>query len=255
MPERMWRNRALPKRRAGSDGNAHCASEAKLHAGASQRSAASITEERLIVLELMCPAPLLNEPAGLGPERNLSFLAALSVQPNNLPLDIGHAKLSDLGNTRACVIHEREESPVSSAAPRRVVAGREYRGDLFTGHESDDRFGEAFERDRKEPLTKLKVVGPSYGQDEMREATNGREAGVARSNGVVAVSFEVIEKCKDRIWCQRGEGETVNRAMVVIGKEVQEQPEGIAVSGDGLRADVALRDQMLGEIPLHQGRE
>ncbi len=43
--------------------------------------------------------------------------------------------------------------------------------------------------------------------------------------------------------------------MVVIGEKVQEQPEGIAASGDSLLADVALSDQVLGEISLHQGRE
>jgi hypothetical protein len=242
VPERMWRNPALPKRRAGSDGDAHCASEAKLHAGASQRSAASIAEERVIALEVVCPAPLLKELASLGPERNLSLLAALAMQPNHLALGVGDPQLSDLGNAGARVVHEREESPVSLAAPRRVVAGREDCGDLLPGHESNGRFCAAFERDREESLTKIEVVGSSDGQDEMREAANRRESGVAGANSVMAVGFEVIEEREHRLWRQRGEGEPINGTTVVIGEETQEQPEGIAVSGDGLRTDVALRD-------------
>ena len=251
VPERMWRNPALPKRRASLRSYTHGTGEAKLHAGASQGSAMAIAEKRLIALVLMGPAPLLKELASLRPQRNLSFLAALAVQANNLALGIGHAKLGDLGNTSAGVVHEGEDNPVSLAAPRRVVAGREDRGDFLTGHESDGRFGAAFERNREEPLTKLELVRPSNGEDEMREATNGCEASVARSNRVVAMSFEVIEKCEDRLWGQRGEDETVNWAMVVLGEKVQEQPEGIAVGGDSLWTDVALSDQVLGEIPLH----
>ncbi len=63
VPECMWRNPALPKRRASSRSYTRGAGEAKRHAGPSQGSAAAIAEKRLIALELMAPAPLLKELA------------------------------------------------------------------------------------------------------------------------------------------------------------------------------------------------
>ena len=43
-------------------------------------------------------------------------------------------------------------------------------------------------------------------------------------------------------------------AGLVLG-EAQQQPEGVAVGGDGVRAGVALGDQTFGEERLHRRRE
>jgi hypothetical protein len=215
----------------------------------------AVGEKRLIRPELMRPAPLLKKSASLRPKRDLPFLASLSVQANHLALGIAGAKLGDLRHPGAGIVHQRKQNPIALAAPGCVVAGGEDGGDLLAGHEADDRLGAVLEGDREEALTDSNVIGSGDRQNETHEAPDGSQPCVAGSNGVVALGFQMIEKSEHRFGRQHGEGKLINGAVMVVGEILQQQPEGIAVSGDGLRADIALGDQVVGEIPLDQGRE
>jgi hypothetical protein len=68
----------------------------------------------------------------------------------------------------------------------------------------------------------------------------------------MAFSFEVLEERQDNVWSEIIEGNPVDGDMPVLKKELQEEPERVAIGADGMPAQVALRRKIIGEKLLEQ---
>jgi hypothetical protein len=82
-----------------------------------------------------------------------------------------------------------------------------------------------------------------------------REAVVAGAHPVAALGFQVGQERRDQRGVQVGEVQLGRRGVGVAGGEAQQQPEGVAVAGDGVRAGLTLAHEPLGEKRLQGGRQ
>jgi hypothetical protein len=252
VPECVRRNSAFAERRTVPRGEAHGASEPEVYADSGERVPVAVGEERLVRLELMGSAPLLDKPASLRPKRHRPIFSSLAVQVDQLAVGIGDAQLQNLRDPCAGIVHEREKRPVALAAPSRVVASGEDGGHFLAGHEADERLGAAFEWDGEKPLAEREMIGSGVGENKVNEAANRSQSRVARSDRIAALGLEMLEKGAHGLGREGVKSQFINWAAQVIGDESKEQTEGISVSGDGLRADVALVDQVVRKIPLNE---
>jgi hypothetical protein len=76
----------------------------------------------------------------------------------------------------------------------------------------------------------------------VKERVDGGEADVAGARAVAAVVLEVLKECADRGRVQLRELQARGGRPGLLLHEAQEQPEGVAVAGDGVRADAALAE-------------
>lgn len=189
------------------------------------------------------------------PKRHRACLATFSKEVDDLAVRMRDLQLNDLRDPRAGVIHQGEKNSIALVAPRRVVTDGEDGGDLFAGEEADERLDAAFERDGKEALSNGEVIRSGLGEDKMNEAANRRQPRIAGAHRVFALGFAMIEKSEHHLGGERGQRELINRAPEVVGEKSQEQAEGIAISGDGLRTDIALSDQVVREESLNERGE
>ena len=93
---------------------------------------------------------------------------------------------------------------------------------------------------------------PQGGEPEQR--VDRGQAGVAGADAVAAFVFEVVEERADQGGVQIGEVRAPRARLPVCSRgEAEQQPQRVAVGGDGVRAGVPLADQPVGEERL-QGR-
>lgn len=98
-------------------------------------------------------------------------------------------------------------------------------------------------------------MGGLVERDISEEGVKRGEPGVATARGIPAITLEVIEKVAKKAGVEVRERELGRRPAEARGGEAQEQPEGGAICGDGVRARLALPDQTVGEEGLQQRRE
>ena len=145
-------------------------------------------------MKVIPSAPVLDEPPSLRPNRNGSVLAPFAPKMNDFPAKVSNPQRDRLRYSCAGVVEQSEEQSIPFATSGCQVTGTEDRLDLFPGQKSHQRPGGPLERDRQYALTGVDKVGPGIGQSEACEAAEGRESGIAGTNTVPAVSFEVVEK-------------------------------------------------------------
>jgi hypothetical protein len=143
---------------------------------------------------------------------------------------------------------------VAAAEPGVAVGCCEQGVDFVVGEERHELALDAFGWDGEHPLDQRGVLGVAQrGVAEQR--VNGSEAVVAGAHAVETFTLEVIEEGADRDGVEVLDGEfRGGLARLALG-EAEQQPEGVAIGGDGVRAGPTLRDQALGEEALHDRGE
>jgi hypothetical protein len=140
-----------------------------------------------------------------------------------------------------------------SRRPVQVLFGcGEQRVQFFSGEPGDQGLVESPGRDGQHPGDRLCVLGVLQGR-VAEHGVDGGEPGVAGAGAVAAVVFEVVQERADQRRVQVGEVELARLPAGAPGGEGQQQPPGVTVGGDGLRAGVPLAGQPVGEERL-QGR-
>ena len=90
-----------------------------------------------------------------------------------------------------------------------------------------------------------------------RDVANSEWMAARRSlrvrDAVAALAFEVVQEGGDQRRVEMGDVELAGRLGGALGGEGEQQPEGVAVGGDGVRAGCALTDQPVGEEGLQAG--
>jgi hypothetical protein len=88
---------------------------------------------------------------------------------------------------------------------------------------------------------------------EAEEGVDGGEAGVAAADAVPALAFEMVEEGADERGVQVGQIQLRGRFAELGLREAEQQPEGVPVGRDGVRAGAALVEQPAGEERLEGG--
>ena len=139
---------------------------------------------------------------------------------------------------------------VSSAWSRRAdPAGAVRRGeqgvDFFWGEVGDDRAVEPLGRDSEHAADQRGVLGVLQ-RGEAEHRVDRCQSGVAGAGAVAALLFEVVEERADQRRVEILELELARLLAGALLSEAEQQPEGVAVCGDRVRADALLVDQTAG---------
>ena len=81
------------------------------------------------------------------------------------------------------------------------------------------------------------------------------QAQVAGPGAVVPLALEVVQERRDRDGVQVVPVELGGHLPGPLVHEGEQQPQGVAVGGDGLRAGLTLLDEPVGEERLQRGRD
>ncbi len=75
---------------------------------------------------------------------------------------------------------------------------------------------------------------------------------VSRAHAVASLELQVVEELADEGGVELFERERAGLLTQVFRRESQQEPEAVAVAGDGVRAGASLREQPLGEEGVQQ---
>jgi hypothetical protein len=164
------------------------------------------------------------------------------------------AEGGQLGDAQACLKADQKERAVAPSDPGGEVWGVEKGVDLPVSEELHDSALEALARDREDALAEERVGWIREG-DVAEEGVKRRETRVAAAGGIAALALEVVEELAEESGVEIGQFEVGGGTAQPLGRESEEQPEGIAVGGYGVRAGPSLCDQAVGEEGLEKPRE
>ena len=138
---------------------------------------------------------------------------------------------------------------VAPARPSRAVRGGEQRFDLVAGQVADQPLVATLDWDRHDPRHLAQRVRHTE-RDQAEERPDGSEPVVARPYGAAAVTLEVVEEGQYGVGIQSRKRECCGFGARPVPHEAQQQAEGVAVAGDGLRTGALVGEQVLGEERL-----
>jgi hypothetical protein len=175
----------------------------------------------------------------------------VDVRPGLDP-DAVAGQAGELGDSQAGLDGEGEHGVVAPAGPVRLVAGGQERVSLVRGEVGDAGAVAALAGDGQDPLDQRAVPGMAQRRIG-EEGMDGRETGVAGPGAVAPFVLEVLQERGDHRGIEIGDAERAGGFAGAPGGEAGEQPERVAVGGDGSGAGVALADQPSGEELLQDG--
>jgi hypothetical protein len=192
---------------------------------------------------------------GLAGEWGGAFLAALAVAFHVravAEVQAGDGEPGKFADPQPGLDGQDEQGVVATPEPGGPVGCSEQRVDLGGGEEADQRAVVAFGRDGQHPLNQAGVLGVAQrGVAEQR--MDRRQAGVAGTHPVAPIAFEIGEERSDELGVEIGQVEPAGWCAGALLREAQQQPQRVAVCGQGSRAGLALGYQPVGEERL-QGR-
>ena len=147
---------------------------------------------------------------------------------------------------------EAEQRRVAPPRPGRPIRRGQQGVDFRLGQESHESPLEAFRRNGENALDD----GGMFGMPKGRIAEQGPDRGKPRVTGahaVVSVVLQVVEEGADQGRVEIVDIELARLLAVSVRREEQEQPQGIAIGLQRVRADLALAGETVGEERL-QGR-
>ena len=165
---------------------------------------------------------------------------------------VGEGEPGQLGDPQPGLGGEGDHRVVAAAGPGGGVGGGEQRAEFRFGEPGDQGLVESLGRDGQDPGDRLGVLGMLQGGVGEHGVDRG-EPGVAGARAVAADLLEVVQERADQRRVEVGEVELARLPAGAPGGEGEQQPPGVAVGGDGLRAGVPLAGQPVGEERL-QGR-
>lgn len=171
-----------------------------------------------------------------------------------LEMNVAAVEADDFRDPQPGLQREDEHRVVTSPRPSTSIRRGQKRVGFGLGEPADDVALVTLRRDREDPLNDGRVFGvPQRGVAEQR--VDRSQTPVARARLVASFAFEVGEERSDQ---RRIEIADVQRGGLFAGLgrgEGQQQPVGVAIAGDGVRAGVALADEPVGEERLQHRRE
>lgn len=147
-----------------------------------------------------------------------------------------------------------EECLVATPGPGRGVRGGEERFGLVVGEVVDRSGRNPLGWDREDPADGLGVFG-MVGQRVGQDGADRGQTRVAGGDGVAADGLDFVEKPADQVGVQHGEVDRVRFDVQGCGGVLEQQPPGVAVGGDGVRAEVTRGGGVVCEVALQRRGE
>jgi hypothetical protein len=201
--------------------------------------------------------PLPQRGDGPGSQGRGSLFSALTAATNVRPRCEHHvfaAQTGEFGDTQTGLDCDGEQRVVATTDPGVLVGNGEDCLDLLFGEERNDVAIESFLWDRQGPRDEIGVFGVLE-RGELEQRMDRGQAGVAGSYAVASLVFQVGEECSDGWGVEVVEVQARRRELLCVGDESEEQPERVAVGGDGGRAGLPLGEEAVGEELLQGGSE
>jgi len=161
------------------------------------------------------------------------------------------AQPNQLGHPESRLNGKEQERAVSAANPRGGIRSGKKRLDFLRCEELDWPTLEPLVGNGEHPLAEQRVC--RLGQrDVLEEAVKGRQARVAGAGAVPALFFEVVEELGHERRVDVFDVEARGRLVQTRGREPQQEPEGVAVRTDGVRAGLSLPNEAVDEEALEK---
>jgi hypothetical protein len=157
-------------------------------------------------------------------------------------VDVLSLQAREFGDPEPSLDVEQEQSCVAAAVPGPAAGCRDQRVDLLGGEVADDRPLAPPWRDRQDLADDGSVLGRLRGRVLEQRVDRG-QAGVACGAAVASLLFQVLEERARQGGVQVGEAEPAGRLAGLVAGEGEQEPERVAVGGDGVRAGLLLPDQ------------
>jgi hypothetical protein len=184
----------------------------------------------------------------------LASLALAADAGSASELDVLAGKPAQLGDAHPGLDGDGEQRVVAAACPAVPVGGGEEGVGLGAVQEGHDGRVEAPGRDGEHPCDEGGVLGMAQGR-EPEQRVNRRQPRVAALGAVAAFVFEVVQERADGGSVEIAESQLRRGLPAAVLGECEQEPEPIAVGGDGVLACTLLAYQPFGEERLERGRE
>ena len=183
---------------------------------------------------------------------HLCIFATFSLKLHLLGLGTQHIlnpQRQQFGNAGARVVEQHEEQMIPPSRPR-VCRRRQERFNLRTREEADQRLDLPLKREGQNASRGRRQLRPEPIRQVVHERAQRRQASVTGADGVAPALLQMIEKAQDGVGRQAFQGERGQSLPPLLAPVLEQEPEGIAVSGHGGGADIALPHQVFLEITL-----
>ena len=209
---------------------------------AAQGSAAVGGKHRIFRLGTLPLKPVTEHGDGVATKRRRAVLSALSFAAQMGAVaddDVLAPQPNELRDSEPGLDGDQKEGSVSTPDPCRWIRSGEQSLDLCPVEELDGLALEALAGHRQDTLADEGVGG--FRQRHVTEEGMDRgQAGVAGPSTVAAVGLDVLEELADEGRIEIFDEQIGGRLAESLGREVQQQPERVAVSSDGVGACVPL---------------
>jgi hypothetical protein len=143
---------------------------------------------------------------------------------------------------------------ITPPQPSPEIRRLQKRNRFLFAQELDGPSLEALCRNSQKTLTVSREGGFVHG-DMAEKGMDGAQAGIASASAVVAVVLKVLEECGHERGIQILHSKIAGLAVVMLGSELQQESEGIPVTGHRVATGTQLTMQASGEEVLEVLRE
>ena len=141
---------------------------------------------------------------------------------------------------------------VASTGPGRPVRGSEQRVELMLHEVGHQRGLGALGGDGQHPGDEIGVLGMAQG-GMLEQGVDRRQAGVAGPGGVVPLLLQHGQEIGHQFGVHDGKVEVTGVDAGALVDVANQQPERVAVGGDGVAAGGSLADEVVGKERLQGG--
>src|SRR6266545_4394965 len=257
MAEDVRGHALVAKRRAACAGLLGVLGDKALDGVAAQPGTAPARERRGLRVTGALSEPGAHQPDSVAGQRCTPILAALAVATHvstGRELDVGAAQADEFRHAQAGLETEEQERMVAPTEPGGAIGLGEDCLDLGAIECCHEPPGGAFGWDGEDTLAEASV-SRLVENGEPEERVNGREPSVSCSRTVCAPLLEVIEKGADERGVDVGEEQVRGTLSQVLVGESEQEPEGVAVGRNGIRARGLLSLESRGEERLEEASE
>jgi hypothetical protein len=213
--------------RLGGCGSGRVSGEAPFDCVAAHRRPGPAGEQGVARVPGLLGEPGGEDLGGVRGERGYPLFPALSRAGDVGPgaeEDVSPGEGGELGDPQAGLDGEREQRAVAPSGPGGGVRGGEQRGGFGLGEVGDELAVEPLGRDGRDPLDDGRVVEVTQGREAEQGMDRG-QAGVAGTDAVAALVFEMVQERADQRGVEVGDLQAGGLFPGLAGGEVQEQPE------------------------------
>jgi hypothetical protein len=224
---------------------------------AGQRFVAAGGEQDVVGLAGEFGQPSAQDRDGGAGERGDPVLASLAVAAHvgaGPEVQVVDAQAGQLGHPQSGLDGEGEQGVVASAEPGATIGRGQQRVGLGCAQVVHDGPVAALGRNRQHPLDHRGIVG-GVQRGVAKQRPDRGQPGVAGAHAVAPLGLQVGQERHDQGGVQVGDVQVDGLFAGRVRRVGDQEPQAVAVGGDGVRAGLALSGQPVGEEALQDRGE